>query len=257
MKKLILACLFLSVCMVYPTTPSAAQSKSNARFYEMRVYYSPQGKLENLLARFRNHTTKLFEKHGMTNVGYWVPIDNPDNKLVYFLSYPSREARDKSWKEFSADPTWQKVSKESEVNGKIVDSVKSVYLKTTDFSPKGKLAKSKEPRVYELRTYKATPGNLGNLLDRFRNHTLKLFEKHGITNVMYWTPVDPQQGADDTLIYILAHPSKEAGLQHFDEFRADPEWVEVRKASEEKGGGSLTVTVESEYMTPTDFSPLK
>src|SRR5687767_9538045 len=88
--------------------------------YEMRIYYAPEGKLEDLNARFRNHTLKLFEKHGITNVGYWVPIDNKENKLVYVLSYPNREARDKSWKAFMADLDWQKAAKESEKNGSLV-----------------------------------------------------------------------------------------------------------------------------------------
>ena len=80
-------------------TPAA-----DTRCYEMRVYYAAPGKLDDLLAPFRNHTTGIFKKHGMTNVGYWLPMENPENKLVYVLSYPSREAREKSWKAFGADP---------------------------------------------------------------------------------------------------------------------------------------------------------
>jgi hypothetical protein len=233
-------------------TPAA-----DTRCYEMRIYYAAPGKLNDLLARFRNHTTAIFKKHGMTNVGYWLPMENADNKLIYVLSYPSREAREKSWKDFGADPEWQKVAKASEENGKLVAKVESIFMKTTDFSPKLLISKTKEPRAFELRTYKATPGNLDRLLARFRNHTLKLFEKYGMTNVIYWTPTDKEQGADDKLIYLLAHKSKEAGLKSFEEFRNDPDWVAVKKKSEEEGGGSLTVTVESVYMTPTDFSPMQ
>src|SRR5947207_14501479 len=86
------------------------------RFFEMRIYYAAPGKLEDLLARFRDHTTALFEKHGITNTGYWLPLTNSENKLVYLLSYPSREDREKSWKEFGADPEWQRIAKESEKN---------------------------------------------------------------------------------------------------------------------------------------------
>jgi hypothetical protein len=254
--------LLFSLTSVYKPTTVQSNShqptaKADTRCYEMRIYYAEPGKLEDLLARFRNHTTEIFKKHGMTNVGYWLPIENTDNKLVYVLSYPSREARAESWKAFGADPAWKKVAEESEKNGKLVAKVESVFLKTTDFSPKLRIAKSKEPRVFELRTYKTTPGNLEALLSRFRDHTVKLFEKFGMTNVVYWTLTDKEQGADDTLIYLLAHKSKEAGLKSFGEFRADPEWKSVLKASEEKAGGSLTVTVESLYMTPTDFSPIK
>src|SRR6266498_318485 len=85
------------------------------RVFEMRTYTTNEGKLDALLARFRDHTTRLFEKHGMTNIGYWVPKDEPlsKNTLVYILAYPSREAAKKSWDAFRSDPDWQKVQKES------------------------------------------------------------------------------------------------------------------------------------------------
>ncbi len=106
LKKIIfIAGLFMALSFT-----SSAQSDN--RFFEMRVYYCEAGRLDALLARFRNHTTKLFEKHGMTNIGYWVPAENPDNKLIYIMAYPSKEAREKSWKAFGADPEWQKVRTE-------------------------------------------------------------------------------------------------------------------------------------------------
>src|SRR5689334_6841856 len=93
----------------------SADSSGSAGVYELRVYYAPAGKLDQLHARFRNHTMKLFEKHGIRNVAYFVPAtENPENKLVYFLYYPNREARDRSWKSFMSDPDWQKAWKESE-----------------------------------------------------------------------------------------------------------------------------------------------
>jgi hypothetical protein len=115
----------------------SAQAASGGRVYEMRTYTAPPGKLDSLLTRFRDHTTKLFTKHGMTNVGYWVPQDEArhGNTLIYILSYPSKEAATKSWAAFRADPDWQKASKESELNGKIVEKVESVFMDPTDFSP--------------------------------------------------------------------------------------------------------------------------
>src|SRR5689334_8737236 len=79
---------------------SAFAANDDTRVFEMRTYYAAPGKLDALNARFRDHTCKLFEKHGMTNVGYWMPIENPDNKLIYVLAYPNRDAREKSWKAF-------------------------------------------------------------------------------------------------------------------------------------------------------------
>jgi hypothetical protein len=111
----------------------------DSRVFEMRTYYAAPGKLEDLQARFRNHTVKLFEKHGMTNVGYWVPVDQKTgqpsgNTLVYILAYPSLEAHQKSWDGFRADPDWNTVRNESEKNGKLVEKVDSVFLKATDYS---------------------------------------------------------------------------------------------------------------------------
>ncbi len=234
---------------------AAKKDDPNARIYELRVYYASEGKFDVLMNRFKEHTLHFFKKHKMRLEGFWLPLDNKDNKMVYVLSYPSREAREKSWKEFSEDKGWVKVVKETTANGEIVAKVESTFLKTTDFSPNN--LKSVGDRVFELRTYITTPNNLSNLLDRFRNHTLKLFERHGMTNIIYWTPTDKEQGAENTLIYFLTHKSKEAGLASFKSFGADPEWQAVRKASEEKAGSSLTIKVTSEYMSPVEFSPLK
>src|SRR5437763_11650698 len=139
-----------------------AASEKDTRVYEMRTYYAPAGKLDALQARFRNHTVKLFEKHSMSNVGYWTPLENSENKLIYLLSYPSSEAREKAWKAFGADPDWHKVKKETEANGPIVAKVESIYLHATDYSPAIKPSHAGE-RIFELRTYTASPNNLDNL----------------------------------------------------------------------------------------------
>ena len=246
-----------------PLAAAAVDSRAaepDTKVYEMRVYYAAPGKLDALHARFRDHTMKLFDKHGLTNVGYFVPVgENKDNKLVYWISAPSKEARDKSFKAFAADPEWKKAAAESEKGGRLVSKIESHFLTATDYSPPLKLAQSKDERVFELRTYTATKGNLGHLNDRFRNHTIKLFEKYGMTNVVYWNALKGQKGEDNTLVYLLAHKSEDAAKKSFDSFRMDPDWVAARKASEEKAGGSLTEKdgVKSEFLKPTDYSPLK
>jgi hypothetical protein len=248
--------LLMGSLMIAATTVFAGETDD--RVFEMRTYWAAKGKLDALNTRFRDHTTKLFEKHGMTNVGYWVPLDNPDNKLIYFLAYPSREAREKSWKAFLADPDWQQAARQSEVNGKLVDKVEYRFLQATDYSPAIQ-PKNDGERVYELRTYTTTPGNLGALDDRFRHHTMKLFAKHGMTNIAYWHLMSDQPGADKTLVYILAHASKQAADKSFADFRSDPDWIAARKASEDKAGGSLTEPngVKSVFMQPTDYSKLR
>ncbi|MBI1842358.1 MAG: NIPSNAP family protein [Verrucomicrobia bacterium] len=237
---------------------NATSSAADARCYEMRIYYAAPGKLDALNARFRDHTTALFIKHGMENIGYWMPQDNKDQKLIYVLAYPSREAREKSWKEFMADPDWQSAWKASEVNGKLVAKVETHFMTATDYSP-SIAPKSAGPRVFELRTYTATPGKLENLNARFRDHTLALFSRHGMQNIAYWNLSKGEKGADQKLIYILAHQSKEAGEASFKSFRDDPDWKKARTESEEKAGGSLTLPdgVKSEYMQATDYSPMR
>jgi hypothetical protein len=105
--------------------------------YELRVYHANEGKLDDLLKRFREHTTKIFEKHGMKNVAYWTPLDDPlkGKTLIYILAHSSREAAVRNWKSFSDDPEWQKVRDASEVNGKLVEKVDSTFMMLTDFSP--------------------------------------------------------------------------------------------------------------------------
>jgi hypothetical protein len=115
---------------------SSAQAQAPGRIFELRTYTTNPGKLQDLHNRFRDHTTRLFEKHGMMNVGYWAPQDQPlaGNTLIYILSYPSREAAKKSWDAFRADPEWQKARDASEANGKIVAKVDSVFMEATAFS---------------------------------------------------------------------------------------------------------------------------
>lgn len=119
-----------------PQEKSSAQA--SASVYELRVYHTYEGKLDDLLARFRDHTMKLFEKHGMRNIAYWTPTDDPlkGKTLFYVIAHPSRDAAVANWKAFSDDPEWQSVRDKSEANGKLVEKVDSTFLVLTDFSPR-------------------------------------------------------------------------------------------------------------------------
>jgi NIPSNAP len=107
------------------------------KVFELRTYTSPEGRLDDLLARFRNDTLRIFEKHGMENVGYWVPTDAPAsaNTLIYILAHDSRDAATKSWAAFREDPEWLAVRERTQANGPITSNVQSVFLESTDFSP--------------------------------------------------------------------------------------------------------------------------
>jgi hypothetical protein len=106
--------------------------------YELRVYHVMPGKLDALLARFRDHTMKIFDRHGMKSVAYWKPVDEPQksNTLIYILRHPSRAAAEANWKSFREDPEWKTVSAKSEENGKLVEKVDSTYMSLTEFSPR-------------------------------------------------------------------------------------------------------------------------
>ena len=131
------AFLLTAILASYAVSAVAADPSSDSRVYELRTYTTHDGRLDALHARFRNHTNKLFVKHGMELVGYWVPTDGPEsaNTLVYILAFPSREARDASFKAFTTDPEWKAAKEASEKDGPIVKKVVSQFLKPTDYSP--------------------------------------------------------------------------------------------------------------------------
>jgi hypothetical protein len=118
-------------------SPAATAHAAANRVFEIRTYTAPPGKFDALKTRFRDHTLKLFSKHGMTNVVYVVPQDAPlaENTLIYLLAHASREEAKKSWAAFQADPDWVKAKAESEKDGKIVEKVTSVFADPADFSP--------------------------------------------------------------------------------------------------------------------------
>ena len=114
---------------------SVAQAQGE-RIFEMRTYTAHPGRLDALNARFRDHTTRIFENHGMTNVGYWTPQEAPlaENTLVYILAHDSRDAGQASWDAFRADPEWAQVAEESQRDGRIVQNVDVLWLEATDYS---------------------------------------------------------------------------------------------------------------------------
>lgn len=235
------------------------EKPADSRLYELRVYHAEAGKLDDLLSRFRDHTVGLFEKAGMTNVGYWVPVENKDNLLIYLLSYPDRGSRDDSWKKFLADEDWKKAFAASRKDGPLVGKIDQLFLTSTDFSPGFSSADGNAERLFEMRTYTTPEKGLAAIKSRFRDHTVALFAKHGITNLGYFQLAKGQAAEDETLLYFIAHKDADAAAKSWDDFRKDPAWAAAKNASEEKAGGSLTVPdgVKSVYLKPTDFSPVQ
>lgn len=247
MKKLLLALLLIL------SLPAWAQNK-DSRYFEMRTYHCNENKRPDLIRRFEDHTMRLFKKHGIENIAYFIPTDENDNTLTFILAYPDKASRDVRWNNFANDPEWKAAAQKSEANGRLVAKVDQVFMTLApDLSPKIKKS-GKGDRIFELRTYYCFPGKIKDINARFRDHTRKLFEKQGMVNVAYWYTVEPE-GIQSRLVYLLAHKNEDSAKASFDAFRKDPEWIKVRDASE--ANGKIVEKVESRYLRPLDFSPMK
>jgi hypothetical protein len=137
LKKIAVACLVVLGGVAVLRLNAAEQKESKmggGRYFEMRTYHANEGKMKALNARFRDHTDRLFRKHGIDIVGYWEPVNQKDT-LIYILAYPSKEARDKCWEAFQNDPDWKKAKAASEKDGPLVAKVDQVFMTATDYSP--------------------------------------------------------------------------------------------------------------------------
>lgn len=267
------------------TTLSSSSSVAQDRLFELRVYSSEPGRQADVLNIIEKTSVGYMAKHNIPLEALWVPVDPKDERVITLVSHADRKSADASWASFQADPDWKKDMEKANGTNKPVKSLEKVYLTVNDYSPKWSDSKAAlAGNVTELRTYIATKGNLAALNNRFRNHTLKLFAKHGMTNLLYWSipsdakvsiekvltslsPVGSEKAdADGTgdaspvaLVYLLAHKSPEAAKASFDAFCQDPDWVKARTESETAAGGSLTVKdgVKSLFLKPVSISPAK
>ncbi len=135
-KALFLVAATVAGAFLFGRASAQSEGEPKTRVFEIRTYTTPPGKLDALHARFRDHTVKLFEKHGMANVGYWTPLDEPRSKntLIYVLAHDSRESAKASFAAFGKDPEWQKARAESEADGKLTEKIESVFVTPTDYS---------------------------------------------------------------------------------------------------------------------------
>lgn len=129
--RILMGRLMLGIGLVFGIN---ALADGHGEVFELRTYTANEGKLDALEARFRDHTMTLFEKHGMRNVGYWKPADQP-NTLIYIIAHESRDVAGKNWRAFGTDPAWQKVFSESRKDGPLISDIVSVYMSATDYSP--------------------------------------------------------------------------------------------------------------------------
>ncbi len=246
---------FFPGLLVFLVMIAPQASAGDGPVYELRTYTCEPGKLAALHDRFREHTMRIFEKHGMTNIAYWTPTDGEraSNTLIYLLKHESRDTAKVAWAAFLNDPEWKTVAKKSrEMHGKILAKApESIFLKTTDYSPR--IGPVDPAKTYELRIYVAAEGKLGALNTRFRNHTDRIFKRHGLKSIGYWVPVEGPR-SNNTLVYILQSDNRDAARSGWKAFGQDPEWKTAR-AESEKNGRLLSKRPDSVYMKCTDYSP--
>ena len=214
--------------------------------YESRIYHAVPGKLPAINDRFANHTMGYFEKYDIGMMGFWTDEIGTSNQLTYILTFDSMTDREKKWGAFQADPGWHQVRAETEADGPIVAHVQNTFMRLTPYSPEPQLSSN----VQELRVYDAMPGKLPALHDRFSNHTMRLFERHGIENIAYWTE---DVGTSNRLVYMLGYPGLGDREKSWAAFGADPDWNKARAESEKDG--SLTRISHHSILRLTPYSP--
>jgi len=214
--------------------------------YETRVYDAMPGKLPALNDRFADHTVGFFKDHGIGILGFWTAEIGTSNQLTYILSFDSMADREKKWAAFGADKRWQEVRAETESEGPFVSSITNTFMRLTPYSMEPDISSN----VQELRVYHAMPGKLPALNDRFANHTINLFKKHGIDNVGYWTE---DVGTTNKLVYMLGYAGLGDREKGWAAFGADPDWQKARAASEVDG--PLVRRSVSTILRRTAYSP--
>jgi hypothetical protein len=273
----------LVVCMlIQSTTTPTVFASDDSPVYQMRVY-QPQAGQQAAALQLITEGIPLCEKHGIKVPAVMVPVEATDERIFLLFSHLSKATAEVNWEAFHKDQDWVAATSKANTNGPIVTLLGNYYLTGNDYMPELGPSSSK-PRIFELRTYIASTNHLSNLNSRFRDHTVKLFKKHGMTNMLYTSlatgesatcgpmlkalaavgqdsaEIDATEPAQDkTLIYLLAHDSVDAAKESFGKFRTDPEWTTAMKASETKAGGPLTVKngVKSLFLKAADCSHLK
>lgn len=261
-----------------------ASMAQDSQVYELRTYTSEPGRQADTLKLMSYEGLPYMKKHKIDLVGVWTPIEVADERVFMLVRHKDKPTSEAAWSAFQNDAGWKEAVEKSQIDGKKpVAGIERVFLTTNAYSPVLNVEKVGN-RIFELRTYITTPNNLPNLNARFQNHTLELFKKHGMTNIVYWSvrkgeatncgdllkalsplgksnaSVDASlPAAGNALVYFLAHASPDAAKESFGKFREDSNWQKALKESEAAAGGPLTVKdgVKSLYLKPVAFSPLQ
>lgn len=244
-----------------PASSARVEPAGPTRVYEFRTVRVAPAKLEAFHARLRDHQIPALARHGVAVQGVFVPVGENSDQVVHLLTASdTAAAMDAGWAALATDAAWREALAASDRDGPLVVDEATERLVTTAWSPPFVPDASATPRMFERRTYSCPdPAKHAALLRRFQDHTVALFTKHGMQNIVYWTPATPPT-SQHRLVYLLGHENEAAAKASFAAFRTDPDWVAARKESEARAGGSLTNAdkgVVSEFLAATDYSPLR
>ncbi len=258
-----LVAMALAVTVNHATAqpPESATPEPDYTLYELQILTAKPGKLDALQDWFKQHDQDVLAKHGAKTLAYLVPAgENPERKLLCLYEYPSTVAMLRFSRKVKADPLWRPLDTSQPGPELLVEKVDAMTFGATDFSPAFKPTQASQPRVFELRVYTCpSEEKLAFLHYRFRDHTMGMFAKYGLENLIYLRPRYMEDG-ERKLVYLLGHASQAAAKESFAKFRKDPDWLAAKQASEERAGGSLTEAVDgvlSEFFVGTEYSPLR
>lgn len=225
-------------------------------YYELRLYPVTSNQMDAVLERFRETVEPVRRKHGIQTVGYWTaPGTTNGGTFAYLMAALSKEALQGQEKAFGADADFKKGYAASNAkHGKTVDKIVSLPL-VAEAAAKFDFTASRTRRVFDLRIYSVLPGKLEAFRNRWRDHAVPVYARHGLHSVGWWVSEKKDADGHDQFICLLAGESIPAILSSIGEFHKDPEWIRVEKETE--AGGKLRSGVTAYKLTATDFSALK
>ena len=218
--------------------------------YELRIYAAAEDRLEHLIKRFREHTDRLFRKHKMEPIGYWLPTDGTakeKRRFVYILKHTSRYAAYRNWNAFTHDPEWKRgVLEQPEFQRLLSGRPESIFLTPNKFLNES--TRSNNPNIYELRIHTAAQGKLAALHRHHRDHGVNLHLKHGIHTLGNWFAYDRPE-SENTMYTLHRHSSRTQADLNWKALQSDPAQKKVR--------GLLTGETQRLYLKPLEFSRMK
>lgn len=257
-----LRCL-LCICAFTTATEARADDSSvftggnaGGKYYELRLYTVTSNKLDGVLERFRDTVEPVRRKHGIVTVGYWsAPGTTNGGTFAYLMAAPTKKALGQQEKEFGADPQFKAGYAASNAkHGKTVDKIVTLPLRV-DETAKFDLITSPKPRAFDLRIYSVVPGKLDAFRNRWRDHAVPIYERHGLHSIGWWVADTKDGDGNDQFVCLLAGRSVDAIQESIAAFHADPEWHRVERETEQDG--KLRSGVTAYKLLPADFSLLK